>query len=196
MAKYTELLSEYLENGGELPAVFDTIDGFKDLFIGHFIAHEIGFETPVLFSIRLETTANLVVPLYAQKLQILEDSITKLKDPKRTNTRNGSYTRVRTGATERAYGEERNKNYDLPINWTNAAAEPSIPTTAEKREARTDTETYNAITDKETYENFSDVQSGETTGELLSKIEALTAEQGNIKRELLNEFNSLFMGIY
>lgn len=57
MAKYTELFSEYLEGGGELPAAFSQIDGFEDLFIGHFIDKEIGFETEVLFTIKLETKA-------------------------------------------------------------------------------------------------------------------------------------------
>ena len=31
MAKYTELFSEYLERGGQLPASFALIDGFEDL---------------------------------------------------------------------------------------------------------------------------------------------------------------------
>ena len=42
MAKYTELFAEYLESGGELPAAFDEIYGFKDLFIGHFFDKENG----------------------------------------------------------------------------------------------------------------------------------------------------------
>ena len=47
MAKYTELFAEYLESGGELPTAFDTINGFKDLFVGHFIDKDEKDETGV-----------------------------------------------------------------------------------------------------------------------------------------------------
>ena len=75
MAKYTELFAEYLESGGELPAAFDEIVGFKDLFIGNFIDKEIGFETEVLFAIKLETKANIVIPVYAERITALESKL-------------------------------------------------------------------------------------------------------------------------
>ena len=75
MAKYTELFAEYLESGGELPAAFDEIVGFKDLFIGHFIDKEIGFETEVLFAIKLETNANLVIGVYADSIAASERAL-------------------------------------------------------------------------------------------------------------------------
>ena len=49
MARYTELFSEWLEAGGVMPAVFDTveIDGVKltDIFKAKYAAREIGFKT-------------------------------------------------------------------------------------------------------------------------------------------------------
>ena len=49
MAKYTTLLAEYLERGGQLPASFALIDGFEDLFKKHYCDKELGFETDLLF---------------------------------------------------------------------------------------------------------------------------------------------------
>ena len=65
MAKYTELLTEYIENGGTLPTAFSLITGFEDLFIRHFCNYEIGFETETLFAIKLEEKADLYMNLYA-----------------------------------------------------------------------------------------------------------------------------------
>ena len=68
MAKYTELLSEYIEEGGELPPLFDTIEGFSDLFLGEYADREIGFETPALFALKLNYTAALVITPYYKRL--------------------------------------------------------------------------------------------------------------------------------
>ena len=97
MAKFTELFSEYIENGGELPAVFDQINGFKELFIGTYCDHEIGFETPVLFQIKLETKANLVTPEYKERIEAIEALKEKLLNPTKT--------RKKTGEIDRTYGK-------------------------------------------------------------------------------------------
>lgn len=68
MAKYTMLLAEYLERGGALPASFSLIDGFEDLFKKHFCDKEIGFETELLFAMKLEEKADIYMQLYAEKL--------------------------------------------------------------------------------------------------------------------------------
>ena len=68
MAKYTMLLAEYLERGGVLPASFALIDGFEDLFKKHFCDKEIGFETELLFAMKLEEKADIYMQLYADKL--------------------------------------------------------------------------------------------------------------------------------
>lgn len=100
MAKYTELLSEYIKNGGEFPAVFDKIEGFEDLFIGHYIDREIGFETPVLFSVKLETRANIVIPAYAKRIAEIEAA--------EENLINNEKVRTKTGNITRDYGERNN----------------------------------------------------------------------------------------
>lgn len=68
MAKYTMLLAEYLERGGQLPASFALIDGFEDLFKKHFCDKELGFETELLFAMKLEEKADIYMQLYADKL--------------------------------------------------------------------------------------------------------------------------------
>lgn len=94
MAKYTELLGEYLENGNELPAIFSTITDFDDFFTARYIDREIGFETEQLFSVKLEGKANYVIPLYSQRITALNAAITALQTPsfKITKDNTGYYT--------------------------------------------------------------------------------------------------------
>ena len=114
MAKYTELLSEYLESGGELPAALDTIDGFKNLFIGRYMDCEIGFETETLFSAKLEFRANLVMPYYVKRLADLERVATAMANP----------SKVRN--TTVVAGEQTGRQWVLPINGNDV--EPSAKT--------------------------------------------------------------------
>lgn len=100
MAKYTELLSEYIEHGGELPAVFDTIEGFEDLFVGRYCDCEIGFETPILFKIKLEAKANLIIPAYAKRISEFEEAKAALLNPEKK--------RIKTGTIKREYGKREN----------------------------------------------------------------------------------------
>lgn len=108
MAKYTELFAEYLEGGGELPAAFGEIDGFEDLFIGHFLDKEIGFETEELFAIKLETYANIVIPAYAERITALQTAISKLSNPQKVRK------------TEVDGGEQNSQTWALPFNSTEA----------------------------------------------------------------------------
>ena len=80
MSKYTELLSEYLENN-ELPTIFDEIAGFKEQFTIYFLDREIGFETEDLFKFKLENYANVLIPLYKVRLQQLTQAITNANNP-------------------------------------------------------------------------------------------------------------------
>ena len=114
MAKYTELLSEYLESGGQLPAALDTIDGFKNLFIGRYMDCEIGFETETLFSAKLEFRANLVMPYYVKRLADLERVATAMANP----------SKVRN--TTVVAGEQTGRQWVLPINGNDV--EPSAKT--------------------------------------------------------------------
>ena len=66
MAKYTTLLAEYLERGGQLPASFALIDGFEDLFKKHYCDKELGFETDLLFFMKVDELADIYLPLTKQ----------------------------------------------------------------------------------------------------------------------------------
>lgn len=104
MAKYTELLAEYLESGGALPAAFSTISGFTDLFTEHYADAEIGFETEALFALKLNAKANEVIPEYAIRIQQRTTALLSLTDPKK----------VRETVLEA--DEKSAQQYDLPFN--------------------------------------------------------------------------------
>lgn len=97
MAKYTELLSEYIAEGGQLPALFEQILGFSDLFIGEYADREIGFETPTLFHLKLEYKAQLVIPTYKQRISDLEVSRELILNPNKKRVKTGNLTRSRNG---------------------------------------------------------------------------------------------------
>lgn len=233
MAKYTELFSEYLENGGELPAVFDQISGFTELFIGEYCDREIGFETPILFSIKLTARANVVIPPYKARIDELDALLSDLSNPTKTrvktgsitreydlitysdtNTKNGSRTENGTDTHNIEDGEQVRKIQDMPFGTISGSTKPQ-PTrietdqkTINKDTLRHDnTETFNNYQDKtehteqphsetETYNNVTDTESGLTPSEAQSLFTALENEVFLIKRELLNEFNTLFMVVY
>lgn len=76
MASYTEYFYEYIENGNEMPSVFDGVPSlngksFKDIFKTHFNAYEIGLETETLFKERLQAKADVVIPFYVDKISKL-----------------------------------------------------------------------------------------------------------------------------
>lgn len=124
MAKYTETFAEYLNNGAELPAVFEDINGFTDLFIGHFCDKEIGFETEILFKIKLEAAAAIHIPFYKKKIEMFENALLKINNPEKEQIRVYE-SGVKNGSTT-----------ILPINSTNAT-----PSQLSKADAYEDTET-------------------------------------------------------
>lgn len=124
MAKYTETFAEYLENGAELPAVFEEINGFTDLFIAHFCDKEIGFETENLFKIKLEASASIHIPFYKKKIELYENALLRLNNPEKEQTRVYE-SGVKNGSTT-----------ILPINSMNAT-----PSQTSKTDAYVDTET-------------------------------------------------------
>lgn len=178
MALYTELLSEYLENGGELPAAFENIDGFTDLFKMRFYDREIGFETEELFQIKLELKADIYMPLYVKQLAAFEEIMQSYGVPVKTRVRTGGETdtltksgtetdtNVKTGNTVNENvktGSETDENIKTGAKSTEygeqvreVQEEPFTYTgltgtkeiTTDKE--HTDTETYNAVTDTDT----------------------------------------------
>lgn len=110
MAKYTELFIEYVQGGGTLPALFDEIEGFEDLFIQRFCDYEIGYETEELFKVKLDLKASLVIPVYKDRISKINNYLNKINTPSKTITQN--------------YGETKASTTELPIDAT--TAEPSL----------------------------------------------------------------------
>lgn len=180
MARYTELLSEYLENGGRLPAVFSQIAGFDTLFKLKYADCEIGFETAALFELKLSGLAELKIPAYAARISRVE----ALEELVLT----GNKTHTKTGAIKRNYGARTNTRADLPSIPYNATDENSYtPTSIDKGEGYTDAENYDNVTDTDT---------GLTAGEVAEQLKALESDVKIIKEECLQEFAILFMQIY
>lgn len=175
MAKYTELLAEYLESGGQLPAAFDNIEGFKDLFIGTYADHEIGFETPTLFTVKLETRANLVIPPYAARISELTAARESLINPTKT--------RIRSGSTAREYGEQNETNtnnksgeiihtdeggsvadtpdhitntYNNPMGIIPGETLPTVPPSQVVNDTASQDVTYNKNSNTESYKEYED----------------------------------------
>lgn len=173
MAKYTELFNDYIENGGELPAVFDDIDGFDNLFKGYYADKEIGFETETLFAIKLETYANIYVPIYASRIASLAVAWTHADNPVKT------HYELKTTAFNG--GAQRAESTDLPIN--SLTATPS---------SISSTDAYvNTNRDETTRE-----ESGQTVDEAYHAIDKLNEEVRPLIKRLLDEFKPLFMAIY
>lgn len=173
MAKYTELLAEYLQGGGLLPASFSQIDGFENLFIGRYCDHEIGFETEELFKIKLETKAELLIPKYKKRIDLLTSYYTKAENPTKV-----FYERA---TTQYNMGQQKIKTTELPFD--SATAEPNI------------------INQNDAYQNDDNrevrrEENGETTDEVMRMLEFLNKAINPLIEKLLNEFKDLFMGVY
>ena len=75
----TELFIDYLKTN-DLPEEFETINNFSDLFIGYYADSEIGFETEVLFKMKLQYVASIYVPIYKTKIEKCDTLITQLTE--------------------------------------------------------------------------------------------------------------------
>lgn len=167
MSKYTETLIDYMRAGGVLPALFEQIDGFPQLFVQRFCDYEIGFETPELFAQKLEGAAKRFVPFYKTLIQSQNDLIAKLTT---------SYNRVHT--TTSNLGEQESLSWVYPYNAasnTNPAARTlATPTTNTTTEA----------------------SSGYTPDELARMIELAGNIKNNLLDELLSKFKHCFMIVF
>lgn len=168
MAKYTELLLEYLEGGGALPAVFSNIQGFEDLFISRYCDREIGFETEELFQIKLEERASIIIPAYAKRIQATDAAWLTVTNPTRKQER----TTV--------LGERTNQITNLPLNYQTA-----VPNQTGKEDETTDRDTieYSGATVDEAIRRAQYFQN-------------LTGTAWIILDACLREFESLFMEVY
>jgi hypothetical protein len=172
MAKYTILFGEYLQTN-ELPTIFDEITGFSDLFVLKYIDHEIGFETEWLFEQKLLGRANLVIPIYKQRLTALAEMENKLFNRYQITTTeqiSGSYV---NGATEQ-------KQTILPFNAN----------TAEPNNITETTDTTN--TESRTNTRSEDLR----PSELKQGLDEIKNTQNFLIEKLLDEFKNLFMAVY
>lgn len=192
MAKYTELLNEYIENGGELPAVFEQIANFEDLFIGRYCDCEIGFETPILFQIKLETRANLIIPQYVKRLSAFEEAEQLLIQPTKKRVKSGSITYGGEDTHTFTASDHIRKESELPFVSSTGTA----PVTQQyTNKGYTDTDTIKKGT-TETYNNVTDTESGYTSSEAETLYKALKEPVRILLEDCLNEFKNLFMRVY
>lgn len=172
MAKYTELFSEYLEGGGELPSSFSLIENFDNLFKLRFYDHEIGFETETLFSMKLELTASIMIPLYKERIDMLAEAITGAKNPTRT-----FYEKYNTTINA---GEQRGQTTELPIDSMTAE-----PNSISHSDAYTNTD-----------ERITNREEGASINEKYYIVDKLNEKVKSLINNLLDEFNNCFMRIY
>ena len=173
MAKYTTLLAEYLKRGGALPASFSLIDGFEDIFKKHFCDHEIGFETDLLFFMKLDEKADLFMQPYADKIARLASAWLTYDAPAKViyTTENKTFNGGETKAT----------TTELPIDSNEAEA--------------------NLINKADAYKNTENRgtqvrETGETHDEAQKAIDFLNTEVKPLILKLLNEFEPCFMQVY
>ena len=173
MAKYTTLLAEYLKRGGALPASFSLIEGFEDIFKKHFCDHEIGFETDLLFFMKLDEKADLFMQPYADKIARLASAWLTYDAPAKViyTTENKTFNGGETKAT----------TTELPIDSDEAEAN-----LINKADAYKNTENRGTQVREE----------GETHDEAQKAIDFLNTEVKPLILKLLNEFEPCFMQVY
>lgn len=167
MAKYTETLLDYIEAGGTLPALFESIEGFPDLFVQRFCDYEIGFETPELFAQKLEGATKIHIPYYKKLIDAQNTLISKLST---------GYDREHITTT--TLGEQDSKSWAYPFNGA-SDVNPAARTLS--------TETVNTVSERST---------GYTPDELARMIELAESVKRNLLNELLDKFKTCFMIIF
>ena len=173
MARYTETLADYIANGNSLPTIFNDIDDFEDLFKMYYCDHELGFETEAIFAVKLEMYANIVIPVYKDKLDRINSAWSLWDEPVKTFVDSEELTF--TG------GAQHGETTELPIN--SASAQP------------------NTMVDNAEYENSQDrtitrTEEGATDDEATRRLEFITSKQKLIMFDLLKEFKPCFMNLY
>ena len=169
MAKYTELLSEYLASGGQLPTAFADIAGFEDAFKLRYYDCEIGFETEALFAMKLELIAEMYIPIYEGRLQALVTATGFMTDMTATRY---EYVDVFDNIPLL-----RAVTTDLPFTSATAAPAQKVETDAHEDEH---TQKREVIDIKDTLQIIDDLNKNITS----------------IIDSLLNEFKTCFMCIY
>lgn len=181
MAKYTMLLAEYLAKGGALPSSFALIEGFDDLFIAKYCDCEIGYETDELFKIKLEAKAKLVMQMYADRISERAKYWAKVENPTKVYYEK---TTIKTNLGEQQRSGN-SKTTELPFNGL--TAQPNV-----KGETG---EIISAVENNDLRETRKE-DNGETIDELLRMLDYLNKDVTTLVEKCLNEFKTLFMGVY
>lgn len=177
MAKYTETLYEYLEGGGLLPSSsFALIEGFEDIFIKRYAGLEIGFETEPLFANALDARAQIVMPIYADRIAAVSSALAKIKLGARTRYERRSYGEMNSS------NSSSGTNTELPYNVADA-----LPSSTSSMQGSATTEAHSDAIDFG--EDF-------TADEQLRILEVMNRNAFLQVEACLNEFKNLFMGVY
>lgn len=179
MSKYTELLSEYLQDN-DLPEIFNEIEGISDLFIMRYCDREIGYETEALFAMKLEYIAQTWTPIYKTRIEEIENIIGKWEDAKKT--------RSKTGQIKRTYGEQNNSQYNLPANGV-------LPFTPSQN-VPNNTNVNAEHIDTEEYPEYEEIETGYTGAEYDAHIESLEKDITSLKEKFLDKFEKIFMQVF
>lgn len=185
MARYTELFAEWLENGGELPAAFNNImigeNSLADIFTAQYAAREIGFETPILFEMKLNAYAATLIPDLKAGLDAFSGALSAMDAPTHTHTK--------SGAIQRDYGERKRNVWEEPT--ATDAGEVDLSDVGSQNitldSGGTDTETYQEVTD---VDNIKGVSEG------IAVYQALSQPAQNFLEVWLKKFDPLFMQIF
>lgn len=177
MAKYTETFEEYLEGGGLLPSdEFALIDGFEDIFKERYAGNEIGFETEMLFALKLDMRAKIVMPVYKNKIETVSLALTGLKQPSKSRYETRAY-----GLVEHE-NESDTENIELPFD-----AATALPASTSNLKGKASTKAH---TDYVEFKNDISID------DQLRIVDALNKQARLIVEECLEEFKPLFMGVY
>lgn len=173
MARFTETLKEYLENGNTLPSAFDDIKDFEDFFKMYYCDKEIGFETETIFAMKLEMYANIVIPAYKDRIDRITAAWENFDAPVKI-----VHDRERS---KYLAGAQHGSTTELPINST--TAEPNV------------------LQDNDEYENkqkreIKHTEEGSTEDEAMRRVDFITKKVKLVMFELLQEFKPCFMNVY
>lgn len=160
---------------------------FEKKFIDHYLMEEIGFETIGLFKHYLRTSLNEMYPFYRH----LYETTSYIYNPILNYDVNEEIVReIISDSTSSSKGEGKNFGYDTPrIKTTDYKNSPS-----NINEDSTSNEVNSNGNQKENYNRVTKGNIGVmTTQDLIMKERAIII---NIDKQILEELNNLFMGVY
>lgn len=190
MSKYTTELRYILETGYDLGMkdypIWDEVhrNQLNQKIYNHYKFREIGFETVALFKDRLNTKMNEIMPKYCKLYELMKDKdLTENKD---------IYEEIQNAsqATGTTTSQSKGRSSDTPMGKLNDVYSENYATTANVGDATTKDET-GATGNSERHLHGHD---GNT--EYYKIYQALMKIETNLDLLIINELESLFMGIW